>query len=165
MAGMQGAAWAAPVGLAAAWVIGRLRGGFAGGMGMAWGAGAPPGGGMKGDGPGGPGIGGAGMGGQPGFGYDAPSAIHRSRYKPTLPKLAQDIRPAQMVVIDGSFPYRKQLEEFRQDKLRKRSLTELMSLIDSSEAAFEFKGFEVQRRIYAPPMALSRKTGAIALRP
>ena len=63
--------------------------------------------------------------------------------------LAQEIRPFRLVVINGSFPYRKELEEFR-SKLRKHSLTELMSLIDSGEAKFAFQGFQVQRRIYGP---------------
>lgn len=139
---------------------GRGVGGFAGGgMGM---PGGPPGGGFGGmGGMGAKGVGG-GEGGFGGGGMNSmgqlpgqrmPGTTRRLEYvdleKAENKKLAQDIRPARMIVIDGSFPYRKQLEEFR-SKLRKRSLTDLMSLIDSGEAAFEFRGFEVQRQIYGP---------------
>lgn len=132
-------------------MAGGGRGGFGGGMGMGMG-GAPPG--MGGPGGGGKFGGGDGPGGAMG-GMAARSGITTRRLefidldKADTQKLAQDVRPVRMVVIDGSFPYRKQLEEFR-SKLRKRSLTELMSLIDSGEAAFEFRGFEVQRKTYAP---------------
>ena len=51
-----------------------------------------------------------------------------------------------MIVISGSFPYRKELEEFR-SKLRKHSLTELMSLIESGDAAFAFQGFQIERQV------------------
>jgi hypothetical protein len=134
-------------------------GGPAGGMsGMPGGFSGPGGmpGASGGAGAGKGGFGGGGLGGmlgntpgqrQPGTALRLePIDIDKVNDQTTL---AQEIRPFRLVVINGSFPYRKELEEFR-SKLRKHSLTELMSLIDSGEAKFAFQGFEVQRRIYGP---------------
>ena len=107
-----------------AWAAKAGGGGFAGGLG-----------GMLGQSP----------------GQRQPGTVLRTEYveidKVNDQKLAEDIKPCRLVVINGSFPYRKELEEFR-SKLRKRSLTELMSLIDSGDATFAFKGFEVERQVY-----------------
>ena len=137
-----------------------------GGMGMG-GPGAPPGSppggggmgaggiGMGGAGAGKGGFGGGGLGGMLGNtpGQRQPGTALRTEYididKVTDQILAQEIRPVRLVVINGSFPYRKELEEFR-SKLRKHSLTELMDLIGTGDATFAFQGFEVQRRIYGP---------------
>ena len=54
-------------------------------------------------------------------------------------RLAEQIIPSRLVVVTASFPFRKQLEEFR-SKLKKHSLSELISLIGTDEASFEFRG-------------------------
>ena len=135
-----------------------------GGMGGVSGPGGPGGGAGLGDGrPGNLGGGGAPKGGFGGGGLggmlgNAPGQRQPGtalRLEPmdidkvTDQTLAQEVRPVRLLVINGSFPYRKELEEFR-SKLRKHSLSELMSLIDSGDATFAFQGFEVERQIYGP---------------
>lgn len=64
-------------------------------------------------------------------------------------KLAEYVYPARMLVVSAAFPLKKQLEEFR-SKLRRRDMDELFSLLDSNEATWAFKGFEIERRVYGP---------------
>jgi hypothetical protein len=61
-------------------------------------------------------------------------------------KPAEDIRPVRMALVVGSFPYKEQLEEFRQT-LHYNSLAELLS--DPSSAP-QFKGCEVERAEVKP---------------
>jgi hypothetical protein len=143
------------------------KGGPGGGAGL----GAGPGMGMgPGMGPGGMGMGPGGMGGRGGFqggGLGAGAGMLGNMPGQRLPgftslrvelvdldkigdqKLAEQLTPVRMIVINGTFPYRKELEEFR-SKLRKHSLSELMALIDSNEAEFAFEGFEIERQVYGP---------------
>ena len=51
-----------------------------------------------------------------------------------------------MAIVTGTFPYKEQLEQFRV-AMRKRNLSELMSLVESQEAKFEFAGFDIERRV------------------
>ncbi len=147
-AGGPGGGFSGPGGGKAGGMMGGPGGFGGGGMGMGARGGATgdaPGGGFGG------GLGAGMLGNSPG--QRVPGMVRRTEYvdidKINDQRLAQEIRPARLVVINGSFPYRKELEEFR-SKLRKRSLTELMALIDSGEATFEFRGFEVQRQTYGP---------------
>jgi hypothetical protein len=137
-------------------VGGGMMGAGPGGLGM--GPGGMAGGGIGGGKglPGGPGGGGFGGGFSGGSmlgnapGQRLPGMVRRMEYvdldKIGDQTLAETLEPVRMIVINGSFPYRKQLEEFR-SKLRKRSVTELMSLIESGEATFSFQGFVVERRV------------------
>jgi hypothetical protein len=59
---------------------------------------------------------------------------------------AEDIRPVRMAIIAGSFPYKEQLEEYRQ-ALRFGSLAELLSDPTSTP---QFRGFEVERAEVKP---------------
>jgi hypothetical protein len=59
---------------------------------------------------------------------------------------AEDITPVRMAIIVGSFPYKEQLESFRQ-ALRFNNLGELFS---DPASAPQFKGFEVQRAEVKP---------------
>jgi hypothetical protein len=59
---------------------------------------------------------------------------------------AEDITPVRMAIVVGSFPYKEQLEEFRQ-ALRFNSLGELLS---SPDSAPQFKGFDVERAEVKP---------------
>jgi hypothetical protein len=59
--------------------------------------------------------------------------------------LAETVYPIQMVVVSASFPLRQQLEEFRR-ALRKKSLTELLAMFQSSEATWQFLPLEIERR-------------------
>jgi hypothetical protein len=59
-------------------------------------------------------------------------------------KLAETVIPQRMVVVEGAFPYRQQVEEFRR-ALRFDSVGELMS---DPAATPEFLGIAVQRRVY-----------------
>jgi hypothetical protein len=60
-------------------------------------------------------------------------------------QLAEQIYPAQIVVVSASFPLRQQLEEFRR-ALRKKSLTELLAMFNSGDATWQFLPLEIQRR-------------------
>jgi hypothetical protein len=67
-------------------------------------------------------------------------------------KLAEQVRPVRMAIIAGSFPYRKQLDEFRR-KLRLRThaavLAERVSAPErkgEKRPAFRFLGVEAQRQ-------------------
>lgn len=64
-------------------------------------------------------------------------------------KLAEYVYPERMLVVSAAFPFKKQLEEFR-SKLRRRDLDELFQLLDSGDANWAFKGFEIQRRVFGP---------------
>jgi hypothetical protein len=57
-------------------------------------------------------------------------------------KLAQDMLPVRMVVVSGSFPYRRQLEEFR----RALRFDSIDALLNDPLAIPEFLGINVQRR-------------------
>jgi hypothetical protein len=59
---------------------------------------------------------------------------------------AEDVMPVRLALIVGSFPYREQLEEFRQ-ALRFNDLADLLS---DPTAAPQFKGFDVQRAEVKP---------------
>jgi hypothetical protein len=61
-------------------------------------------------------------------------------------KPAEDVRPVRMAIIVGSFPYKEQLEEFRQT-LHYGSLAELLSDPNSTP---QFKGVEVERAEIKP---------------
>jgi hypothetical protein len=125
--------------------------------------------GPQGGGSGGPGGGmgpasmrgpmGAGSGGP--MGFRPPGMMEQgdtdSKGKPIMIKIedlekrqdvkpAEDITPVRMAIIVGSFPYKEQLEEFRQ-ALRFNDLAELLS---DPTAAPQFKGFEVQRAEVKP---------------
>jgi hypothetical protein len=64
-------------------------------------------------------------------------------------RLAERTYPLEMVVVQGIFPLKKQLEEFRR-ALRKRTLTELMAMFSSGEALWEFLPPEIERRELKP---------------
>lgn len=136
---------------------GGVRGGFPGGPG---GPGmAPPGG--PGGGPGGamrpPGE---GAGGQPGAAAMQPGATGSGERQEIasimvpIDRLAKDdkmegrpaetIYPCRMIVVQGAFPFKRQLELFRRS-LRFESIEQM-----EKEAAFEFTGFNVQRRVTPP---------------
>jgi hypothetical protein len=57
-------------------------------------------------------------------------------------RLAQDMLPIRMVVVTGTFPYRKQLEEFR----RALRFDSIDALLNDPYAIPEFMGIDVQRR-------------------
>src|SRR5262249_22471939 len=64
-------------------------------------------------------------------------------------RLAERTYPLEMVVVQGIFPLKKQLEEFRR-ALRKRTLTELMAMFSTGEASWEFLPPEIERRELKP---------------
>src|SRR5262249_9841243 len=64
-------------------------------------------------------------------------------------RLAEHIYPVHLAVVTASFPYRQQWEEFRR-ALRKRTMNDVFDLNQRGEAPFEFKGFEIQRRVLLP---------------
>jgi hypothetical protein len=139
------------------------------GMGMPGqpGGGMPgvPGGGNRPGLPGTPGGEAGGPGGLPdsGFGPGFPGGmadsgvrIHRTEYIDIDKlesrhdiRLAERIYPVHVAMITASFPYKQQWEEFRR-ALRKRTMNEVFDLNQRGEAPFEFKGFEIQRRVLLP---------------
>lgn len=60
--------------------------------------------------------------------------------------LAETIMPVRAVLVTGAFPYKQQMEAFRQ-ALHKQDLGELYSMLGSPEADWRFMGFEIQRRV------------------
>jgi hypothetical protein len=64
-------------------------------------------------------------------------------------KLAEDIYPMHIAVVTAAFPYRQQWEEFRR-ALRKRTMNDLIDLNQQGQAAFDFQGFEIWRRVLTP---------------
>jgi len=61
-------------------------------------------------------------------------------------RLAITIHPQKMVVLQGAFPYRAQLEKFK-DALRYQSIKDLFAHADDLPT---FNGVDLQRRIYKP---------------
>jgi hypothetical protein len=57
--------------------------------------------------------------------------------------------PVRMVMVTASFPYKEELERFRQ-ALRRRSLNELLNLLRSNEAFWRFTALEIQRQVLTP---------------
>lgn len=119
----------------------------------------PPGGarggfGEGGEGPGAPGPGGFGMLGGAGTpsGKDLEVVYIEVENDDEMEKqmngrrLAITIRPQKMAVLQAAFPYRAQLERFRQ-ALRKKDLAELYASPDDMPT---FNGVDVQRRAYGP---------------
>ncbi len=141
-------------------------GGMAGGMGRGPGAGGPPG--MGGGGPGMGGLGGLGgpgsgpgmlggsgmMMGGPNMGGGSaggeslrlvvPVKIDDFEKGSFIP--AQFVRPLQAVLIQASFPWKQQLEEYR-NALRYDSLEQLNANPDDFPI---FEGLKVQRRVHFP---------------
>jgi hypothetical protein len=64
-------------------------------------------------------------------------------------KIAEAIYPMHAVQVTAAFPYKAQWEEFRR-ALRKRSMNDLFAANQAGEAPFEFKGFEIWRRVLYP---------------
>lgn len=122
------------------------------------GMGGPPGGGMPGGmppgGPGGamPGAAPVGPGAAAAAGGDDKADI--ATVMIPVDKLAKDDKvegrpaeytyPCRMVVVQGAFPYKKQIELFRRS-LRFESIEQM-----EKEAAFEFTSINVQRRVTSP---------------
>jgi hypothetical protein len=109
----------------------------------------------------GPMGGGSGGPGGPMMGFRAPGMMDQSdtdsKSKTKMIKIedlekdpsarpAEDITPARMAIIVGSFPFKEQLEDFRQ-ALRFNNVGELLS--DPSSTP-QFKGFEVERAEVKP---------------
>jgi hypothetical protein len=145
---------------------GKGAGGMgAGGMGGMMGAGGAGGmqgmmgmGGMMGR----MGMGAGAMGGMMGRmgGIQTPQAGSGSKFreltwmdldkvKEGVTRLAEELVPARMIIITGSFPYKQQLESFR-IALRKRSLNELVGSLGTDDVPWQFRGFEIQRRVLYP---------------
>ena len=62
-------------------------------------------------------------------------------------KFAEDVLPGRMIVINGSFPFKKQLEAFKV-ALRMRSLNELVSNLNNrDDLKWRFLSPEVERRV------------------
>jgi hypothetical protein len=59
--------------------------------------------------------------------------------------LAEDLYPARMAIITASFPIKQQMEEFRK-ALRLANLNDLLGILGTEQAAWEFKGFDIERR-------------------
>jgi hypothetical protein len=125
-----------------------------GGPGSGGRMGGYPGSGGGGSAGGFPGGGGGSMGGFPGsgggsFNQTANATIYAlkpipikdydsSKYKP-----AEQIKPVRMVVVQMSFPFKKQMEEYK-NALRYEKLSELIA---NQADLPTFKGFEVQRQV------------------
>jgi hypothetical protein len=141
---------AAPAGPGMPGGPGRPGGGMGGGMygpggGGMGGPGMP--GGMGGPGMGGPGMaggggvpGGAGAGGGTETVFESVSLdkFEAGKYQPV-----QFIRPIRMILVQASFPFKRQLDEY-QKALRYHSLQELLA---HKEDHPDFKGFKIQRQI------------------
>jgi hypothetical protein len=123
--------------------MGALAGGGRGGMVPS--PGIPSGG----RGFGGPAYGAPGGGAGGGGGMSVPSTswsdLDKVGNNPDE-RLEEQIYPVRMVIVTGTFPYRQQMEEFRR-ALKKRSLDELFGMIGTDEAAWQFLGFKIQRRV------------------
>jgi hypothetical protein len=85
-------------------------------------------------------------------------------------KLADQVRPLRMAIIGASFPYKKQLDEFR-DKLRLGSYGEVLAERSRETGPnrrplpnFRFLGVEVQRQILGPDGKVLRDWSALDLR-
>lgn len=109
-----------------------------------------PGPGMPGGGMPGPGMPGPGMPGGGGFGGTAAAAkeyglvpVLLKDFAPEKYRAAQFVKPVRMIVVSGSFPFKKQLEEF-QKALRYNNLAELFQHSADMPA---FRGFNVERQI------------------
>ncbi|WP_052639856.1 hypothetical protein [Zavarzinella formosa] len=134
---------------------GGMGGGFPGGMGGGF-PGGPGGPGMMAGGPGGPGMPG-GMGMPGGAMSSTPAVRHSVEYidgetdeeletKMKGRRMAITIAPERMAVLQASFPYRAQLERYRQ-ALQYQTLDQLYARPDEMPV---FNGVEVQRRISRP---------------
>jgi hypothetical protein len=111
--------------------------------------------------PGGPGVG--GERGPMGPAYGASAGAGAGAGGLTLPSttwvdvdkvgpethLAETLYPVRMVMVTATFPFRQQLEEFRR-ALKKRTLDELFLMFNNNEATWEFKNFDIQRRVLYP---------------
>lgn len=137
---------------------GAGMGGMSGGMG---GRGGMPGAGMGGmGGSGDSDTGGGGSGG----GFDPFGGLLALKEKKAMEtayvdldklasltnaKPAETVYPYHFAIVSASFPFKQQLQEFRR-ALRKRNLNELLDLFNSDQAPWQFKGYEVRRRILGP---------------
>jgi hypothetical protein len=117
--------------------------------------------------PGGGGSGGAGRGMMPGmqnmfnrFGGSVMGSEEKPEYdakqvpltdlENSQPHLARQVRPARMVIVEASFPYKEQLNQFK-DKLRLPDINAVLNETVEYEnkeqlAAFRFAGVDVQRQ-------------------
>src|SRR5262249_37030671 len=130
--------------------MGPMGPGMGGGMGpMGPGMGGGPGGYMGSGGAGGPP---GGMGSMiPGMGMSSGTSagalkdmgIVAEKISDFKSKPARFLRPVRMVVVNASFPYEKQLQEFKR-ALRYNSLSELFA---NTKDLPEFEGFNVQRQV------------------
>src|SRR5207245_8292309 len=59
---------------------------------------------------------------------------------------ADRLYPVRMAIVSGAFPFKDQLESFR-IALRKRNLNELMSILDTPDAPWQFDGLDIDRRV------------------
>jgi hypothetical protein len=64
-------------------------------------------------------------------------------------RLAQELLPGRLVMVAGSFPFKKQLEAFRV-ALRMRSLNDLLANLNKDDVQWKFTGLEIQRRVLNP---------------
>jgi hypothetical protein len=123
-------------------------GGMGGMMGMAGGMMGMGGGMMGGMGGGGKGSGGGMLGaaGQRKLVRELKLVDADKIDKDPQATLAEFVYPVRMVQITGTFPFRDQLERFRQ-ALRKKSIDEMLSANSSEAPVWEFKGFEIERQV------------------
>src|SRR5262249_35737215 len=63
--------------------------------------------------------------------------------------LAEELLPGRMVLVAGSFPYKKQLEAFRV-ALRMRSLNDLVNNLNREDVTWKFLAPEIERRVLLP---------------
>jgi hypothetical protein len=118
------------------------------GAGSSYGRGMPPGvpGGERGGPSGAPGMSpGVGTGGLASTSYQDIEKVGTSQDV----RLAEEIYPLRMVVVNGTFPFRQQMEEFRR-ALKKHSLEELFAVLGTEEANWQFLGFKIQRHVLYP---------------
>jgi hypothetical protein len=73
-------------------------------------------------------------------------------------ELAEEIHPYRMVIISGAFPYKQELEQFRQ-ALRFRKVEDMLASQDVAGGA-EFAGLSVQRRQARPGESFDKKEWA-----
>jgi hypothetical protein len=64
-------------------------------------------------------------------------------------RLAQEMYPLNMILVTGTFPFKEQLEQFRQ-ALHKRSLSEIVQEAGTPEVPWEFRGLIIERREFGP---------------
>jgi hypothetical protein len=146
-----------PGGPGGGYMGGGPGGGYMGGGPRPGGPGGPggPGAGFggRGEGPGGPGFGGPGFPG----GGEAPGKREEVQYifgtndeeiekKMEGRRLAITIQPQRMAILQASFPYGAQLEQYRR-ALRYKDVKELYTAPDDMPV---FMGVDVQRRTYRP---------------